>query len=287
MPQGTDDIVTRKVALGDVELTIDEAGPGGRPLLLIHGFTGSRKDFDMALGPLAEAGWHVVAPELRGHGDSGQPEGEASYSLDTFATDVLTLADAVGFERFTILGHSLGGMIVQVATLRAPDRVEALILMDTTHGPLGALDPELVAAVGEVARTQGMDAVAELMATVDLLESQAYLRAVEADPSYGERGDRQRRAASPAMFAAMGMAIATQPDRLDQLRHLDVPTLVIVGEEDEPFLADSAAMAEAIPGARLATVAGGGHSPQFEAHAAWWEALSGFLASLPAAQPAS
>jgi 2-succinyl-6-hydroxy-2,4-cyclohexadiene-1-carboxylate synthase len=281
------DVVTRRVAVGDVELAIDEAGVGGRPLLLIHGFTGSRADFDMALGPLAEAGWHVVAPELRGHGDSSQPAEEAAYSFEIFATDVLGLADAVGFDRFTLLGHSMGGMIAQVAALRAPERIEALILMDTSHGRLTALDTSLLETIVEVARTQGMDVVADLMAEVPVLETDAYRRAIAADPTYAERGERQRRAASPAMFAAMILEIDGQADRLDRLAGLTTPTLVIVGEEDAPFLADSAAMAATIPGATLATIAGGGHSPQFEAHAGWWGALSGFLAGLPAREPAS
>src|SRR5687768_8869044 len=102
--------MTRTVAIGDVALVIDEAGAGGRPLLLVHGFTGSRADFDMALGPLAEAGWHVVAPELRGHGDSSRPAEESAYSFEIFAADVLELADHLGFDRFTLLGHSMGGM---------------------------------------------------------------------------------------------------------------------------------------------------------------------------------
>ena len=82
------------------------------------------------------------------------------------------------------------------------------------------------------------------------------------------------------MFAAMSLGLANQDDRLGALGRLEVPTLVLVGEEDEPFLADSDAMAATIPGAQLAVIAGGGHSPQFEAHDAWWEALTTFLASL-------
>lgn len=287
MAHGTDDVVTRVVDLGEVALTIDEAGAGGRPLLLVHGFTGSRRDFDMALGPLAALGWHVVAPELRGHGSSSQPEGEAAYSFEEFATDVLTLADALGFDRFTLLGHSMGGMVAQVLALRAPERLEGLVLMDTAPGAVPGLDLELVESAGQLALAEGMDAVADLMADAPLLDSEPYRRAVEADPSYGERGDRQRRAAAPAMFAAMGRSLATAADRTEQLASLRVPTLVLVGDADEPFLEGSRRMAEAIPGARLAVLPHAGHSPQFEAHAAWWEALSGFLASLPAAEHAS
>jgi pimeloyl-ACP methyl ester carboxylesterase len=68
-----------------------------------------------------------------------------------------------------------------------------------------------------------------------------------------------------------------QPDRLDALRALRVPVLVMVGEQDQAFLASSRAMAAVIPGARLAVVRDGGHSPQFESSDEWWRALTTFL----------
>ena len=68
-----------------------------------------------------------------------------------------------------------------------------------------------------------------------------------------------------------------QEDRLGALADLRVPTLVIVGEQDEPFRGDAQGLARAIPGARLALIADAGHSPQFEAQEPWWQALSGFL----------
>ncbi len=67
-------------------------------------------------------------------------------------------------------------------------------------------------------------------------------------------------------------------DRLDALRSLAMPTLVITGEQDRPIVKPSQAMAGAIPGAELAVIADAGHSPQFENPDAWWDALSSFLA---------
>ena len=71
-----------------------------------------------------------------------------------------------------------------------------------------------------------------------------------------------------------------QGDRLGALAGLHVPTLVIVGEQDEPFRAHAERMAAAIPGARLAVIEDAGHSPQFEAPERWWEVLSEFLDEL-------
>jgi 3-oxoadipate enol-lactonase len=83
------------------------------------------------------------------------------------------------------------------------------------------------------------------------------------------------------MYAAMVTEMLSQEDRLDALRSLSVPTLVLVGEQDRPLVGASKRMAEAIPGARLAIIPDAGHSPQVEAPEAWAEVVRGFLASLP------
>ena len=119
------------------------------------------------------------------------------------------------------------------------------------------------------------------------LTSDAYRRKVAEDPTYKERGDRNLRNTSPAMFVAMMLRISSTPDRLADLPTIAVPTLVMVGEEDTPFLEANRRMADAIDGARLAVLPGGGHSPQFEAPEAWWAVMCDFLASLaPAPKPA-
>ncbi len=71
----------RLVNLGDVQLSIAEAGAGQRRLLLVHGFTGAKEDFTSWLDRLAGLGWHAVAPDLRGHGASSKPAEESAYSF--------------------------------------------------------------------------------------------------------------------------------------------------------------------------------------------------------------
>src|SRR5580765_970969 len=100
--------------VGEIDLDVAHAGEGGRPLLLIHGFTGAKEDFTDWLDPLAKRGWHAVAPDLRGHGGSAHPEQETDYSFEIFAADMVKLTDALGWDRFVVLGHSMGGMIAQV-----------------------------------------------------------------------------------------------------------------------------------------------------------------------------
>ena len=83
------------------------------------------------------------------------------------------------------------------------------------------------------------------------------------------------------MRLAMMAEMPVQPDRLEGLGGVRVPTLVVAGEQDAGFVEHSERMAKTIPGARLAVIAGAGHSPQFEEPDAWWEAITSFLDSVP------
>ena len=270
----------RSVDTGSIHLTIAEEGVGGRPLMLVHGFTGAKEDFGDFLVPLAERGWHVVAPDLRGHGASDKPADESAYTLSIFAGDVLALADALGWSRFTLLGHSMGGMIAQQMLLAAPDRVEALILMDTAHGRLeGALDEGMIERAIAYIRANGIEAWKQMMESqADRgLSTPADLRVRAERPGYVEFGERKLLAVSPAMVASVLGQFATVDDRLELLAAHTTPTLVIVGEQDKPFIGPSERMADVMPGASLAVIPDGGHSPQFESPDEWWRALSGFL----------
>ena len=263
-------------------LTIDEVGVGGRGLLLVHGFTGARVDFADHLHALADAGWWVVAPDLRGHGDSHQPDEEHHYSFDHFASDLWALVDALGWDRLVLLGHSMGGMIVQVAARQRPDALDGLILMDTTHGPLD-VDPDMARLGAQIVRDGGMAAVKAVLdelADEGPLDTPAHQRLLAERPGYRELGDRKFLSSSPAMYASMLEQMIDQVDRLEHLAELDVPTLVIVGEQDAPFIGPSEAMARAIPGARIEVVPDAGHSPQFENPDAWRAVMLDFLAGV-------
>jgi pimeloyl-ACP methyl ester carboxylesterase len=277
-------VAERDLVVDGVRLSIAEAGAGGRPLLLVHGFTGAKEDFTDFLERLAGLGWHAVAPDNRGHGASDAPPGTESYSLDLFANDTLGIADQLWPGRpFVLLGHSMGGMIAQVLAVKAPERLAGLVLMDTGHGRLSIAADQLekIDAIVQEIGTGGLADIQARQTEPGPLDSPAHQKQMAERPGYREFNDRKLRAASSDMYRAMLAVITGADDRLESLAAIRVPTLVLVGEQDAPFIKASENMAKTIPSAELAVLPDAGHSPQFENEDAWWGALSGFLAGLP------
>ena len=270
----------RRVEAGGLTFEIAEAGASNqRRVLLVHGFTGAKDDFVEAVDALADAGWHAVAPDLRGHGNSAQPASEEAYDFDLFADDLWALVDGLGWgDEFVLLGHSMGGMIAQVAALRQPARLAGLVLMDTAHGPLEGIDAGELDLGVAIVREHGMEMLRQLQdEREDALATPASLRVRAERPGWEEFERRKFLASSAAMWAAMAPKMLNQADRLDAVASLPMPVLVLVGEQDQLFVGPSQRMAKTIPGARLVVIPDAGHSPQFENTEAWWDALTSFL----------
>jgi pimeloyl-ACP methyl ester carboxylesterase len=152
-----------------------------------------------------------------------------------------------------------------------------LVLMDTSPGPVPGMDGELIELGAALAVDEGMDELKRVMDAFSPLGTPAYERVLAERPGYREFQDRKWAALSPVMWSTIIREIRDQPDELSRLATVTCPTLVVVGEEDTPFVGVSRTTAETIPGAELAIIPAAGHSPQFENSAAWLEALSGFL----------
>ena len=115
--------------LGDVALSVRTWGdPAGHPVVLLHCLAGDADDWVVVAEALAADGRWVVAPDLRGHGASGRTP---DYSLALMRDDVLALADALGLERFDLVGHSMGGSVSVLVAEAAPRRLTRLVLEDT------------------------------------------------------------------------------------------------------------------------------------------------------------
>ncbi|MDX1644044.1 MAG: alpha/beta fold hydrolase, partial [Thermoanaerobaculia bacterium] len=112
----------------EIRLFFDDLG-SGRPILLLHSFLCSREMWSYQAADLARS-YRVVNADLRGHGDSGPAE--APFTLDDLVDDAVVVLDHLGIERAVWAGLSIGGMIALRAALIAPDRVDALIVADSS-----------------------------------------------------------------------------------------------------------------------------------------------------------
>jgi 2-succinyl-6-hydroxy-2,4-cyclohexadiene-1-carboxylate synthase len=280
MGQSTRSEVVRVITDDGVSLATVAAGSIDAPgLLLVHGFGGAKEDFADHVDALA-ARHRVVVFDHRGHGESDAPDDPASYSLDRLAADVIAVADAHDLSDLRLLGHSMGGMVTRRVALDAPARAHAHVFMDTSPGA-PPIDPELAKFGVAIVEAEGMDALRAAQNELDVLGSEAYQRVLRERPGFQEYADRKWASLSPVMWTTLAVEIIGQPDQTPALGTVRAPTLVLVGEQDREFLPGSRAIAGAVPGARLVVIPDAGHSPQFENPAAWFAALTEFLAELP------
>jgi pimeloyl-ACP methyl ester carboxylesterase len=261
-----------------LEVDVAGAGPG---LVLVHGFGGAKEDFADHVPELARD-HTVVTFDHRGHGASDKPTAPSAYSLERLAADIVEVVDAVGLDQFRLLGHSMGGMVARKVAIEDPARVTALVMMDTSAGPIPGFDPGLMEMAAEVALTRGKDALKELLDMAPALDTPAYQRTLADRPGYQEFQDRKWNDLSEVMWGVMATALAYQSDDLAAMASLSCPILVLVGEQDDPFVKAAESMRTNLPTAQVVVIPEAGHSPQFENPSEWYGALAGFLASLPA-----
>lgn len=111
-----------------------EAGPeSGPPVLLLHGFPEDSRAWKKQIGPLARAGFRVVAPDLRGYHLSDRPAGVQAYRIDTLLDDVVALIHSLGYTRAHVVGHDWGGIIAWALAIRSPEVVDRLAVLNAPH----------------------------------------------------------------------------------------------------------------------------------------------------------
>jgi pimeloyl-ACP methyl ester carboxylesterase len=235
----------------------------GPAVLLSHGFAASSHMFGATAADL-ERDHTVITWDLRGHARSDHRDDPAAYSVPLAVADMVALLDAAEAERAVAVGHSLGGYLTLELRLSRPERVAAMVLVDT--GP-GFRNDEGRAAWNRFAERYA----------ADLRE-----HGLVGLPKGPELRPDVHPSATGLAHAALGILRQRDASVLDSLPDIDVPTLVVVGELDERFLAGAEYMATKIPGAELAVIRGAGHAPPVSHHEPFTDRLRRFLASLPA-----
>ncbi len=247
----------------DIYYEVHGAGP---PLLLTHGYSSTG---EMWQGQVEALSRHhqLLLWDMRGHGRSDYPEDPAAYSEAATVEDMAALLDEIGAPRAIVGGLSLGGYMSLAFHRAHPDRVRALLIIDT--GP-GFRKDEAREAWNRRAHETG-----------DRFEREGLGVLKSASR---ERADVSHRDASGLARAARGMLTQRDARVMESLPDIRVPSLVVVGADDTPFLAASDYMAAKIPGAARVVIPAAGHAVNIDRPQAFIDAVLPFLETLDAAK---
>jgi len=239
--------------------------PGGEPVLLLHGFAGCRANWEGLARELAEEGFHAVAVDLPGHGETSSPPDAERYRIERVAADLAALMDRLGLGRIHLLGYSMGGRAALTFASLYSNRLESLVLESSSPGlateeerrQRRKADEELADRI----EARGMEWFVEYWSGLPLFATMRRL-----DRGVLERIREQRLRLNPSGLAnsLRGMGTGSQPSWWESLPRLNLPVLLIAGEEDEKYAAIAERMRRVLPSARMEIVPGAGHNVHLE-----------------------
>lgn len=231
----------------------------GPPLLLTHGYSATSQ---MWLGQVETLSKDhtLITWDMRGHGQSDSPEDQSLYSEAHTVADMATLLDHLGFDEAIIGGLSLGGYMSLAFHCEHPERVKALLIVDTGPGYKKDAGRE---AWNKTAIARAEDIEKNGLAALE--DGSAELQAsAHKDPMGLAR-------------AARGMLTQHSPHVIESLPDIKVPCLVLVGADDDPFLVATDYMAKKIPGADKLIIPDAGHASNIDQHQAFNEGVMSFF----------
>ena len=261
------------ITLDSITMGYDDEGDGD-PVVLVHGHPFDRSMWGPQVVEFAAAGWRVIAPDLRGYGESSVSPGVARFA--EFAEDVAALLDHLGVDRVVLGGLSMGGQIAMEFYRLFPGRVSGLLLADTF--------PRAESPEGKVLRRSAADRLlAEGMAPYadEVLGKMIAPYNVTASPGVAAHVRQMMTATPPQGAAAALRARAERPDYCLLLTEVVVPALVVVGADDEYTpVADAEFMHERLADSTLAVIAGAAHMPNLERPIEFNDAMRRLLTSV-------
>jgi pimeloyl-ACP methyl ester carboxylesterase len=268
-------VIKRSARVRDIEMAYDEAGPG-TPFVLLHGFPLNRSMWREQARVLGEA-CRVVAPDLRGQGETSLGETREAATVEEMAADVAALLDGLSVGRAVVGGLSMGGYVALAFYRAFPERVRALVLADTRAGADADDARRTREETARRALSEGMAPIADVM-----LRKLLSVETLANRPDVVGRVREMMLATKPEGAAAALRGMALRRDQTDLLQEIEVPTLIVVGREDAVTPpAEAEAMRGKIKGSRLVVVEGAGHLSNVERLEDFNLALVDFLRGLP------
>lgn len=243
-----------RVANGEYVPGYEDKG-SGTPIVLLHGYCGSREYWSDAM-PALSASCRVIAPDLRGHGSS--PTSEEVYSMELLADDTASLLDRLGIEQAYVFGHSLGGYAALAFAEKYPERLFGFGLLFSTSLPDTEAAREGRLKAVEQLRREGVKPF------VDGLIPKLF--APEHRGSMAEKVEAAKRIGyATSLQGAVGCALGMRerPDRTDVLRQTELPVLLLAGEMDEVVAAERRFPADG-PNISAVTMPRAGHMGMME-----------------------
>jgi pimeloyl-ACP methyl ester carboxylesterase len=251
-----------------ITIGYDDEGTGDDVLVLVHGHPFDRSMWRPQVEHFTAAGWRVIAADLRGYGETTVVPGVTPLSV--FAGDVAGLLDHLGVEKFVLGGLSMGGQIVMECARTFPERLRGIVLADTfaqAETPQGRKNRNDMA---DRLLREGMSGYA-----TEVL----WKMVAPHNTAAGEHVARMMHSAPAEGAAAALRGRAERPDYTGLLSTITVPTLVIVGSDDEYTpVEDAKYMHERVPGSTLVVVDGAAHMPNLERPEVFNEAVAELLA---------
>jgi 3-oxoadipate enol-lactonase len=238
------------------EIAYDVAG-SGPPIVLLHP-TPADHEFFLPVSKLLSSRYCLIMPDLRGHGESSLGNGPAT--MQKHATDVARVMDAAGVDRAPLMGVSIGGRVIFEFWRRFRERVSALILCNTeAHADSSEARANRLRNSDDVLQ-RGTEPFFESMLLKLMGETTRRSR-----PDLVEGALRMMRRMSPEDVAGVQRGMAERPDSVATLKTINVPTLIITGDEDVlTGLPDAELMKQSIAGSELKIVAKAGHFSPWE-----------------------
>lgn len=276
---------TTRVQVGQTTYHVVITGqprPGIVPLLMLHGFVGSSADYDAVVMTLAQ-NRQVIRIDLPGHGETIAP-----YELDYFTFDrcvdaIVGILDALDLRRIALAGYSMGGRVALHVALEVPTRLGALILESTSYGIVDPIERKKRQVDDQsLANWIEQHTIAEFVDRWEqhpLFASQTHL---PSEAREHQKRDRLKRSTRGLAWALRGMGVGNQRPLRDDLKNIDVPTLLLAGQLDGKYVSIATEMSTLIDRAQLTVIPGVGHNVHLEAPAHYAQIVGNFVANVDA-----